>query len=246
VYGVLIADDHPLVRAGFRQFLQADPQIGRIGEASTAEQALAMSREEHWDLVLLDIGLPGRSGLDILGEIIDADSDSKVLITSGLSERQFAVHALRLGADGYLSKRNAPEELMNAIHTVLAGGEYISAGLAETLVAERQQKRDAPLHQQLSVREFQIFCKLAVGRSTTSMARELGLSSKTVSTYRQRIFHKMKFHANADLVTYAIRNNLIPNMMTEHAVAVEKPYEEHTGSEPSQLESGDGRSSRAS
>jgi len=233
MYGVLIADDHPLVRAGFRQFLQTDPAIARIGEAGTAEQALAMSRNEHWDLVLLDIGLPGRSGLDILSDIIDADRDSKVLVTSAMSERQFAVHALRLGASGYLSKHSAPEELMRAVHAVLAGRHYVSADLANALKAEQERKRDAPLHQQLSTREFQIFCKMAVGRSTLSMATELGLSSKTVSTYRARIFQKMKFRANADLVAYAIRNGLIPGTMAiEPTLATEKPT--HPSAAPGQ------------
>jgi two-component system, NarL family, invasion response regulator UvrY len=237
MYSVLIADDHPLVRAGFRRFLQADASIFRVGEATTAAEALSMSRSEHWDLVVLDIALPDRSGLDILSDLHESNPGGKVLVMSGMPERQFAVHALRLGADGYLSKHSAPEELMKALHSVLSGGQYVSAALAEALAEERQQKRPAPRHEQLSAREFQIFCKLAAGRSTSSMARELGLSSKTVSTYRGRIFHKMKFHANADLVAYAIRHSLLSHTLDESMAAPKteraKPDEEPSPPNPS-------------
>jgi two-component system, NarL family, invasion response regulator UvrY len=223
MYGVLIADAQPLVRAGLRQFLQSDPAIARVGEAGTAEEVLSMSGEESWDLMLLDIALTGQSRSH-LSEIIAANPSCKVLITSNLSGRRLVEHALRLGAKGYLSKRSAAAELVRAVHTVLKGGQYVSADLATGQPGERRRTRIVPPHWQLSTREFQIFCKLAAGRSTSSMARELGVSPKTVSTYRGRIFQKMKFHANADLVTYAIRTGLIPGLIPmEEAMPREKP-----------------------
>jgi DNA-binding NarL/FixJ family response regulator len=234
----LIAANHPLVRAGLREFLQSDPAIDRIGEAGTADEILALSREAHWDLVLLDIGLTGHSGSQ-LSDIIEAGS-RRVLVTSSAAERPLVEQALRLGAKGYLSKRRVSAELIKAVHAILEGGEYIGADLATAQPAEQQSKRIAPPHWQLSTREFQIFCKLAAGRSTSSMARELGVSPKTISTYRGRIFQKMKFHANADLVTYAIRSGLVPGVFPADPVTSgersmrtpdDPPEEQRSGSE---------------
>jgi two-component system, NarL family, invasion response regulator UvrY len=209
MYSVLIVDDHAVVRAGFRQFLEADPRIHRVEEASTAAETLAMLRREHWDLVLLDILLPDRSGLDILSDIMDTDADSKILIASCLPEAQFAIQAFRLGADGYLNKASAPSELLKAVRTLLAGHEYMSDAVAGTLKPAEEPRPDEPLHQRLSPREFQILCKLAVGQRISSIARDLALNSRTVSTYRARIFEKMHFDSNADVIAYAFRRGLI-------------------------------------
>ncbi len=206
---VLIADDHAVVRAGFRQFLEADSSITDIGEAATGSETLDQLRKQAWDMVLLDIHMPDRSGLDILRHIQTGHPSVKVLVMSGLPEQQYAVNVLRAGASGYLSKDSAPEELMKAVRTVLAGRRYVSAALAEMLAADLGGDPDKPMHARLSAREFQIFCKLAAGRGVSDIALELSLSVKTVSTYRSRILEKMNFHANADITSYALRNGLI-------------------------------------
>jgi DNA-binding NarL/FixJ family response regulator len=153
--------------------------------------------------------MPDRSGLDILRHIQTGHPAVRVLVMSGLPEQQYAVNVLRAGASGYLSKDSAPEELMKAVRTVLSGRRYVSAALAEILVADLDGDPDKPMHARLSTREFQIFCKLAAGRGVSDIANELSLSVKTVSTYRSRILEKMSFTANADITSYALRNGLI-------------------------------------
>ncbi len=180
-----------------------------IGEAASGSETLDQLRQQSWDLVLLDIHMPDRSGLDILRHIQTGYPSVKVLVMSGLPEQQYAINVLRAGASGYLSKDSAPEELMKAVRTVLAGRRYVSAALAEILVADLDGDPDKPMHARLSTREFQIFCKLAAGRGVSEIANELSLSVKTVSTYRSRILEKMNFHANADITSYALRNGLI-------------------------------------
>ncbi len=206
---VLIADDHAVVRAGFRQFLEADPTISAVGEAASGNETLDCLRRQPWDLVLLDIHMPDRSGLDVLRYIQTGYPEVRVLVMSGLPEQQYAVNVLRAGASGYLSKDSSPDELMKAVRAVLAGRRYVSAALAEILVADLDGDSDKPLHARLSTREFQIFCKLAAGRGVSEIANELSLSVKTVSTYRSRILEKMSFSANADITSYALRNGLI-------------------------------------
>lgn len=206
---VLIADDHAVVRAGIRQFLQEDAAIKEIGEAATGSATLDQLRAREWDLVLLDINMPDRSGLDVLRHIQSGHPQVRVLVLSGLPERQYALNVLRAGAAGFLAKDAAPEELMKAVHTVLAGRRYVSASLAELLVSDLDGNQDKPLHDGLSTREFQIFCKIAAGRGVSEIANELSLSVKTVSTYRTRILEKMKFTSNADLTSYALRSGII-------------------------------------
>ncbi len=206
---VLIADDHAVVRAGLRQFLEADSATTLIGEAATGNETLDQLRKQTWDLVLLDIHMPDRSGLDILRNIQLSHPGVRVLVMSGLPEQQYAINVLRAGASGYLSKDCAPEELMKAVRTVLAGRRYVSTVVAEILVADLDGDADQPMHARLSAREFQIFCKIAAGRGVSEIANELSLSVKTVSTYRSRILEKMNFHANADITSYALRNGLI-------------------------------------
>jgi DNA-binding NarL/FixJ family response regulator len=206
---LLIVDDHAVVRAGLRQFLLDDKRITRVDEAESGQQAMEMLRRERYDLMILDINMPGRSGLDILRNVISANPETRVLIVSGYPERQYAVNVLKAGASGYISKESAPEELLKAVHTVLAGRRYVSATLAEQLVTDLDVDNDKPIHSSLSEREFQIFCKLATGKAVSDIANELCLSVKTVSTYRSRVLEKMNFVSNADITTYALRNGLM-------------------------------------
>ena len=208
---ILIADDHAVVRAGYRQFLETDPAISEVGEASSGNDALNELRRKEWDLLLMDIHMPDRSGLDILKHVVSGYPDVKVLIMSGLPEEQYARNVLRAGASGYLSKGGSAEEFLRAVRTVLMGRRYVSHALAESMAADLDSKHDQnqPLHTQLSSREFQIFCKLASGATVSAIALELSLSVKTVSTYRSRILEKMSFGSNADITGYALRNGLI-------------------------------------
>jgi two-component system invasion response regulator UvrY len=208
---VLIADDHAVVRAGYKQFLEAEPSISEIGEAASGIETMNALRRQEWDLLLMDIHMPDRGGLDILKHVTTSYPDVRVLIMSGLPEEQYARNVLRAGASGYLSKGGSPEEMLKAVRIVLNGRRYVSATLAESMAADLENPRDknAPLHTSLSGREFQIFCKLAAGSAVGAIAQELSLSAKTVSTYRTRILEKMGYNSNADLTGYAIRNGLI-------------------------------------
>jgi DNA-binding NarL/FixJ family response regulator len=206
---VLIADDHAMVRAGLRRWLEQDSAIDTIGEAVSGNETLERLRDSAWDVVVLDINMPDRSGIDILAHIRTGYPKTRVLVISAFSEKQYAIYALRAGAAGYLAKDQAPEDFMRAIRTVLAGRRFVSTTLAEMLVGALDEPADQPLHSTLSQREFQILCKLAVGRSVSEIARELCISVKTVSTYRARILEKMNFSTNADLTAYALRNGLM-------------------------------------
>jgi two-component system invasion response regulator UvrY len=206
---VLIADDHALVRAGLRQYLQESGRFATIAEAASGMQVLDMLRGGNFDLLILDINMPDRGGLDILKHVRAGHPAVRVLVLSAYPERQYAVNVLKAGASGYLSKESAPEELLKAVTQVLSGKRYVSASLAELLVAELDTDHERPLHADLSEREFQIFCKLAAGQSVSEIANELSLSVKTVSTYRTRVLEKMCFKSNADITSYALRNGLM-------------------------------------
>jgi DNA-binding NarL/FixJ family response regulator len=206
---VLIADDHAVVRAGLRQFLEMDQSIREIGEAATGSETLERLRMGRWDLLLLDINMPDRSGLDILRQVRSTHPETRVLVLSGFPERQYAVNVLRAGASGFLSKESAPDELLKAIRTVLGGHRYVSSALAELLVSDLDGDAQRPTHAKLSEREFQILCKLAAGRAVSEIANELCISVKTVSTYRARVLQKMDLKTNADLTAYALHNALI-------------------------------------
>ena len=208
---VLIADDHAVTRAGYKQFLEADPSITEVGEAASGTETLDALRRQKWDLLLMDIHMPDRSGLDILKNVISGFPDLRVLMMSGLPEEQYARNVLRAGASGYLPKDGSPQELLRAVRLVLNGRRYISTALAESMAADLDLSGDqtSPLHTTLSTREFQIFCKLAAGMAANEIAKELSLSVKTVSTYRARVLEKMGFRTNADITTYALRNGLI-------------------------------------
>ena len=208
---VLIADDHAVVRSGYKQFLEADSSIVEIGEAANGQETLEQLRAKEWDLLLMDIHMPDRSGLDILQHVTAAYPAVRVLVMSGLPEEQYARNVLRAGASGYLSKGGTPQEFIKAVRQILSGRRYVSATLAESMAADIETNRDQdlPQHGLLSPREFQIFCKLADGATVTGIAAELALSVKTISTYRSRILEKMRFSSNADITSYALRNGLI-------------------------------------
>jgi DNA-binding NarL/FixJ family response regulator len=206
---ILIADDHPMVRAGLRQFLDGDRTVTQIAEAGSGKETLDLLRSGNWDLVILDINMPDRGGLDILRHVRASYPHVKVLVVSAFPERQYAINVLKAGASGYLPKESASEELLKAIRTVLMGRRYVTPNMAELMVADLDVDSDKPLHRRLSEREFQIFCKLAAGHSVSAIADELCLSVKTVSTYRTRVLEKMSLVSNADITTYALRNELI-------------------------------------
>jgi two-component system, NarL family, invasion response regulator UvrY len=205
---VLIADDHALFRAGLRQFLvDALPSV-EIGEAASGNEALTCLQRKGWDLLVLDINMPDRTGLDILRHVKSGHPATRVLVLSGYPERQYALNVLRAGASGYIAKDAAPEDLLKAVRMVLQGRRYVSESLAELLLLD-MDRADKPLHTLLSDREFQIFGKLAAGQGVSEIGRELCLSVKTVSTYRTRILEKMRMKSNADLTSYALRNEII-------------------------------------
>jgi two-component system invasion response regulator UvrY len=209
MHSVLIADDHPMVRAGLRQFLESDPQIKSISEAGSGQEVMDTLRGGRFDLLILDINMPDRGGLDILRHVQTSHPQMRILVVSGYPERQYAVNVLKAGASGYLPKESAAEELSKAVRVVLSGRRYVSTALAEQLAGELGGDHDQPAHAALSEREFQIFCKLATGNAVSDIAKELFLSVKTVSTYRTRILEKMNFRSNADITAYALRNGLI-------------------------------------
>lgn len=208
---ILIADDHPAVRAGTRRCLEAELGVTEVGEASTGAEVLDLLRLSLWDLLLLDIHMPGRNGIDILREVIRRYPQSRVLVVSALSEEQYAKVVIREGARGYLCKTGDLAELLKSVRVVLAGRRYVSSTLAETMASDLKSRLDPhrPLHDRLSARERQVLPLLAAGSGVSAIARELILSVKTVSTYRTRILEKMSFRSNAEITRYAIRHNLI-------------------------------------
>jgi len=197
------------MRLGIRHFLEATFEGALIEEANNAEQTLGLVRQKPWDLLLLDLTLPDRNGLDILQDIKHAQPDLSVLVFSGSGEDEFAVAALTAGASGFVTKANSVPELTRAIQKVLAGGKYVSPALADRLALNFLSKSPGPLHEALSEREFQVLRLIATGQSPTDIAATLSLSVKTVSTYRARILEKMLMHSNADLTRYALKEHLV-------------------------------------
>jgi DNA-binding NarL/FixJ family response regulator len=206
---VLIADDHAVVRRGLKAILTEAFAKASFGEAETAQQALGYIQKQEWNLVILDITMPGKNGLDILADLKHLRPRLPVLLLSMHPEEQFAKRALRGGAAGYLTKESVAEELMKAVRKVLAGGKYISVALAEKLAYELGGNGDKPLHEMLSDREFQVFRMISSGKSVKETANDLSLSVKTVSTYRARILEKTGMRNNAELIRYCIENHLL-------------------------------------
>jgi DNA-binding NarL/FixJ family response regulator len=215
---VLIIDDHPLVRRGLMETIQEEFQNSEVGQASDSQSGIESVWRENWDVILLDIAMPGRSGLDILKEIKQERPKTPVLILSTYSEDQFAIRALKSGADGYLTKDVLGQELVAAIKRVRAGGKYIRASLAEKLASYLDVDASKPLHHTLSDREYQVLRMIACGQTPKEIASELSLSIKTVSTFRSRVLKKMMMKNNAELMRYAMENGLVDTQGAAHSV----------------------------
>jgi DNA-binding NarL/FixJ family response regulator len=206
---IFIADDHAIVREGLKQVVADISDIIVAGEAGTGHEVLNEVLRNDYDLVLLDITMPDRSGLDILKELKNRKPKIHVLILSIHPEEQYAIRSLKAGACGYLTKESAPDELITAIRKVVACGIYISSSLAEKLAFDLVTGTQEPPHQALSDREYQVMCMIASGKRIKDIAEQLLLSVKTVSTYRSRILEKMNIKSNTELIRYAIQNRLL-------------------------------------
>lgn len=206
---ILIADDHAIVRRGMKQLLLEQYPFATIGEAANAEQLVAEVMDNEWDVVVCDMNMPGRSGLDALQQIKEIRPKLPVLIMSMYPEDQYALRVLRAGASGYLGKETIHDDLVKAIETVRTGKKFITPGIAERLADAVGAGSVSSPHEMLSDREFDVFKQLATGKSISEIAAKLSISSTTVSTYRSRIMEKMNMRSNAELARYAIENNLI-------------------------------------
>jgi len=206
---VLVADDHTLVRKGLKQILLETKDIEVVDEARDGKETINKVNKKDYDLVLLDISLPGRSGIDVLKQLKCSKPSLPVLILSMHPEEQYAVRSLRAGAAGYLTKESAPNELIAAIRKVAKGGKYITSSLAEKLAGEIGPDAEKLLHETLSDREYQVMCLIASGKPVKEIADALNLSVKTISTHRARILRKMHMDNNAQLTHYAIKNDLV-------------------------------------
>jgi DNA-binding NarL/FixJ family response regulator len=206
---ILIVDDHAVVRQGIKQIITDINSPVEVGEAGNGSDAVRMLRDGGWDMVLLDINLPGKNGIEVLKQIKGEWKKLPVLMLSMYSEDQYAMRAIRSGASGYMTKETAPDELLNAINKVMRGGRYISAEVAEKLVFEQDEAGDELPHHELSDREYEVLRLIASGKTVSEIADQLTLSVKTISTYRSRILEKMKMKHNAELTHYAIKHELV-------------------------------------
>ncbi len=205
---VIIADDHPLFRRGLKHALEETSDIEVISEASNGDSLLSMIKSDNLDIVLLDISMPGKSGLDLLKQLKNEYSKLPILILSVYPEEQYAVRFIKAGASGYLTKESAAEKLAEAIRKIAAGGKYASTDIIEKLAFDFSDS-EKPLHETLSDREYQVFGMIAIGKSLTEIGVDLSLSVKTISTHRTRILEKMKMKKNAELIHYAITRDLL-------------------------------------
>lgn len=206
---ILIADDHTLVREGLKQILQgaADFHVG--GEASNGLEVLALVRREDWDVVLLDMSMPGRSGIELIKQLKDERPHLRILVLTMHGEEQYAVRAFRAGASGYLTKESASAELVSAVRKVAAGGVYVSLAMAEKLALNLNPHDQELPHHRLSDREFDVFRRIVAGQTISEIADQLSVSVKTVSTHKTRILQKMEMQTQAELIRYAIKHNLV-------------------------------------
>lgn len=206
---VLLVDDHAIFRRGASEIIREAFDGAVIEEASTADEAVRQALRKPYDVVVLDISLPGKSGLEVLADLRPAKPSLPVLVVSMYAENLMASRVLKAGASGYLVKESAPAELATAIRTVLGGGHYVTASIAELLIDEIQGRTSTLPHERLSQREFEIFTMLGTGMAVTAAAVALNLSVKTVSTYRTRILDKMEMHTNAEIIRYAVQHRLV-------------------------------------
>jgi len=205
---IIIADDHAVVRKGLKQIFDETLDLVVTGEANSGHELLEKIREYEYDVVILDISMPGKDGLDTLKELKVIHPDLPVLIFTIYPEEQYAVRVLKAGASGYINKESEPEFLIEAIRKVSRGRKYISPYLAE-LLASNLEGGDSPIHELLSDREYQVMCMIASGKTATDIAKELSLSINTISTYRIRILEKMSMKNNAEITHYALKNRLV-------------------------------------
>ena len=206
---ILIADDHAIVREGLKQIVAEEKDILVAGEAENSEQLMAHLAKGKWSLVILDINMPGKSGLEALKDIRLQYPELPVLILSMFSEDQYGIRAIKAGASGYLKKVSAPTELVTAIRKIVSGGKYINPSLAEKLADKLGEKGKSLLHENLSDREYQIMCNIALGKSAEEIAQDLSISINTVYTYRNRILEKMSMKSNVELTQYVLSNKLV-------------------------------------
>ena len=206
---VIIADDHPALRRGLKGILAEESDMGIVAEAASGNELLDKLHKTACDVVLLDISMPGRGGLDVLSDLRRQYPRTPVLVLSVYPEEQFGSRVLKAGAAGYLNKQAASDQLINAVRKVCAGGKYVSPSLAEKIAGDLSTDTHLPPHETLSDREYQIFCMIASGKTVSEIARELCLSQKTISTHRSRILDKMQLRTNAQLTFYGIQNHLI-------------------------------------
>ena len=206
---ILIADDHPIFRAGLKEILAKDADVESIGEADNGHKALELARKQRWDVVVLDITMPGKDGLEVLQELRRERPKLPVLVLSAHPEDQLALRLLKAGAAGYLTKDKAPKVLLSAIRKVLRGEKYVSESLAEKAVRELVSGTAKPLHETLSDREYQVMRMIAAAKAMKEIAKECFLSVRTVSTYRARLLEKMNMKTNAELIRYALQNKLV-------------------------------------
>ena len=204
-----IVDDHAIVRSGLRNFFADHVDLRVVGEAANGREAIDLVRTTEMDVLLMDLAMPGQSGLDALAMIRAKAPDVGILILSGYPEEHYAMNLIRQGASGYLNKECDPTEIVEAVRTIALGKRYITRTVADLLAQQLGRKDDVPLHEQLSEREFQVFLKLARGETAGDVAKSLSLSVKTVSTYRTRLMAKMGLASNSDLTYYALKNRLI-------------------------------------
>jgi len=209
VIRILIADDHAILRRGLKEILVRELEGAVCGEAEDAQQVLVQVQNCEWDLVTLDITMPGRSGLDVLKDLKAMCPKLPVLVLSMHPEEQYGRRILKAGASGYMNKKSAPEELIKAIRKLLAGGTYVSPALAERLALDLKRDATRPAHEMLSDREFEILRMIASGKTVTQIAEELHLSVTTISTHRARILEKMHMTTTAELMHYALSNHLV-------------------------------------
>jgi DNA-binding NarL/FixJ family response regulator len=206
---ILIADDHPIFRAGLKEILTKERDVDFVGEAESGHKALELAKKQRWDVVILDITMPGKEGLEVLQELRRERPKLPVLVLSAHPEDQLALRLLKAGAAGYLTKDKAPEVLLTAVRRVLGGGKYVSESTAEKLVLKLESNGTSPPHELLSDREYQVVRMIASGKTVKEIAKELFLSVRTVSTYRARALEKMRMKSNADLIRYALENKLV-------------------------------------